>query len=125
MPKPPQPAPDGPASPAGEIILYQTEDGRTRVECRFINETLWLSQALMAELFQVTVATVNEHDKNIVTESEVQPGPTIRKFRVVRREGRGTSSARSSTTTSTLSLQLATASGRNVEPSSAVGPRNV
>jgi hypothetical protein len=87
MPKPPQPAPDGPASPAGEIILYQTEDGRTRVECRFIDETLWLSQALIAELFQVTVATVNEHIKNIIAEGEVPQGPTIRKFRIVRREG--------------------------------------
>ena len=87
MPKPPRPATDGPASPAGEIILYQTEDGRTRVECRFVDETIWLSQALIAEVFQVTVATVNEHIKNIIAEGEVQPGPTIRKFRIVRREG--------------------------------------
>jgi hypothetical protein len=67
--------------------LYQTEDGRTRIECRFVDETLWLSQALIAELFQITVATVNEHLKNIIAEREVQPGPTIRKFRIVRREG--------------------------------------
>jgi hypothetical protein len=79
--------PDEPAPPTGEIILYQTEDGRTRVECRFVDETLWLSQALIAELFQVTVPTVNEHLKNIIAEGEVQPGPTIRKFLIVRREG--------------------------------------
>jgi hypothetical protein len=78
--------PDEPASPTGEIVLYQTEDGRTRVECRFVDETLWLSQALIAELFQVTVPTVNEHIKNILDEGEVT-GPTIRKFRIVRREG--------------------------------------
>jgi hypothetical protein len=87
MAKTPQPAPDEPAPPTGEIVLYQTEDGRTRVECRFVDETLWLSQALIAELFQVTVATVNEHLKNIIAEGEVQPSPTIRKFRIVRREG--------------------------------------
>jgi hypothetical protein len=78
-----QPAGD----PTGEVVLYQTEDGRTRVECRFVDETLWLSQALIAALFQVTVATVNEHLKNIIAEGEVRPGPTIRKFRIVRREG--------------------------------------
>jgi hypothetical protein len=87
MPKNPPPTSDEPAPPTGEIVLYQTEDGRTRVECRFVDETLWLSQALIAELFQVTVATVNEHLKNIIAEGEVQPGLTIRKFRIVRREG--------------------------------------
>ena len=49
--------------PQSSLILYQTEDGRTRVQCRFEGETLWLSQALMAELFQVTAPTVNEHLK--------------------------------------------------------------
>lgn len=38
----------------GEIVLYRTEDGRTRLECRFVEETLWLSQAQMSELFQTT-----------------------------------------------------------------------
>ena len=53
--------PDELPPPRGEILLYQTEDGQTRVECRFADETLWLSQALVAELFRVTVPTVNEH----------------------------------------------------------------
>ena len=56
--------------PQSEIILYQTEDGRTRIQCRFENETLWLTQALIAELFQVTVPTVNEHLKGIFAEGE-------------------------------------------------------
>jgi len=73
--------------PHGEIALYQTEDGRTRIECRFQDETLWLSQALIAELFHVTVPTVNEHLKNIFEEQELEPQATIRKFRIVRREG--------------------------------------
>jgi hypothetical protein len=75
--------------PTGEIFLYPTEDGRTRVECRFADETLWLSQALIAELFQISVPTVNAHLKSIFDEAEVQPGPTIRKFPIVRREGIG------------------------------------
>ncbi len=87
MPKSPTPTPDDPASRAGEIVLYQTEDGRTRVECRFVDETLWLSQALIAELFQKDVRTVNEHLKNIYEEGEIDAQATIRKFRIVRREG--------------------------------------
>ena len=73
--------------PRSEIILYQTEDGRTRIQCRFENETLWLTQALIAELFQVTVPTVNEHLKGIYAEGELAGGATIRKFRIVRTEG--------------------------------------
>ncbi|HMD70800.1 MAG TPA: hypothetical protein VKF41_05620 [Bryobacteraceae bacterium] len=76
-----------PTPPTGEIVLHQTEDCRTRVECRFVDETLWLSQALIAELFQITVPTVNEHLKSIFEEGEVRHGPTTRKFRIVRREG--------------------------------------
>lgn len=73
--------------PIGEIVFYQTEDGRTRLECRFVDETLWLSQVLIAELFQITVPTVNEHLKTIHTDGELDPAATIRKFRIVRREG--------------------------------------
>ena len=73
--------------PGGELVLYQTPDGRTRVECRFAEESLWLSQALMAELFQKDVRTISEHLMNLVEEGEIDPGATIRKFRIVRREG--------------------------------------
>lgn len=45
---------------SGEFLLYETEDGKTRVECRFVEDTLWLTQALMAELFQKDVRTINE-----------------------------------------------------------------
>lgn len=74
--------------PNSDLILYQTEDGRMRIQCRFENETVWLSQALIAELFQVTVPTVNEHLKGIYAEGELAAGATIRKFRIVRTEGR-------------------------------------
>jgi hypothetical protein len=80
------PAPSFP--PSGEIVLYQTEDGQARVECRFQDETIWLTQALISELFTVTVPTVNEHLKNIFDEQELDPGATIRKLRIVRREGK-------------------------------------
>jgi hypothetical protein len=73
--------------PQSSIILYRTEDGRTVIQCRFENETLWLTQAHIAELFQVTVPTVNEHLKGIFSEGELEAGATIRKFRIVRREG--------------------------------------
>ena len=73
--------------PQSEIILYQTEDGRTRIQCRFENETLWLSQALIAELFQKDVRTINEHLVNIFEEGELRREATIRKIRIVRQEG--------------------------------------
>ena len=53
--------PKQPLPPTGEVILYPTEDGRTRVECRFAGETVWLTQALMAELFGKDVRTINEN----------------------------------------------------------------
>jgi len=74
--------------PQSEIILYQTEDGRARIQCRFENETLWLTQAQIAELFQKDVRTINEHLVNILEEGELQREATIRKFRMVRIEGR-------------------------------------
>ena len=73
--------------PTSDLILYQTEDGRTRIQCRFDDETVWLTQALLAELFQVTVPTINEHLKGIYAERELLPEPTIRNFRIVRTEG--------------------------------------
>jgi hypothetical protein len=75
------------AQPQGEVLLYQTEDGRTRVECRYAEETLWLSQAQIGELFGVTVPTVNEHLKGVFADGELTPEATIRKFRMVRLEG--------------------------------------
>lgn len=70
-----------------ELILYQTEDGKTRIDVRLQGETVWLSQKLMAELFQKDVRTINEHIVNIYEEGELLPEATIRKFRIVRNEG--------------------------------------
>ncbi len=73
--------------PKSEIILYQTEDGRTRVQCRFEDETVWLTQKLMADLFQIGVGTVNHHLKAIFAAGELTPGATIRHYRIVQSEG--------------------------------------
>lgn len=77
-----------PELPESSIILYQAEDGQTRVQCRFENQTIWLTQALIADLFQVSVPTVNEHLKGVYDDRELDPEPTIRKFRIVRIEGK-------------------------------------
>jgi hypothetical protein len=73
--------------PTGEIVLYQTEDGRTQLECRFADETLWLTQALMAELFQTTPQNVTQHLKAIYAEGELRPEATCKDFLQVRQEG--------------------------------------
>jgi hypothetical protein len=74
--------------PQSEIILYQTEDGHTRIQCRIDQDTIWLTQAQMAELFQIGVNTVNHHLKEIYDDGELQPEATIRNYRIVRTEGR-------------------------------------
>ncbi|OGZ22779.1 MAG: hypothetical protein A3E18_01870 [Candidatus Nealsonbacteria bacterium RIFCSPHIGHO2_12_FULL_38_18] len=58
-------------SEKSKIIIYQTEDGKTRVEVRFEYENVWLTQKLMAELFQTTVANINTHLKNIFQSREL------------------------------------------------------
>ena len=73
--------------PQSEIILYQTEDGRTRVQCRFENETLWLTQAQIAELFQITPQNVTLHLKAIFAEGELLEAATCKDYLQVRREG--------------------------------------
>lgn len=75
-------------SGASEVILYQTEDGRTRIQCRFEGETIWLTQVLIAELFQKDARTINEHLVNIFDEGELDREATIRKLRIVRTEGK-------------------------------------
>jgi len=74
-------------APRSDIFLYQTEDGRTRIQVRLENETVWLTQKMMAELFQKDVRTINEHIRNIYKEGELKPERTIRKFRIVQIEG--------------------------------------
>ena len=70
-----------------KLILYQTEDGKTRLEVRLQDETAWLTQKMMADLFQVEVPTINEHIKHIFAEGELASRATIRKFLIVQKEG--------------------------------------
>ncbi|MGR7356929.1 virulence RhuM family protein [Klebsiella aerogenes] len=76
------------SSPAGEFIMFASGDGKVRVECRFESDTIWLSQATMAELYDKDVRTINEHLINIFSEGELAQHSTIRKFRIVRQEGK-------------------------------------
>jgi hypothetical protein len=73
--------------PQSEIILYQTEDGRTRIQCRFENDTLWLTQAQIAELFQTTPQNVTLHLKAIFAEGELPELATCKDYLQVRHEG--------------------------------------
>jgi len=75
-------------TPASEILIYQTEDGNTRIQVRLENETVWLTQKLMAELFQKNVRTINEHIQNIFEEGELSPESVIRKFRITAADGK-------------------------------------
>jgi hypothetical protein len=71
-----------------EILLYQTEDGQTRLEVRVQDETVWLTQKKMADLFQKDVRTISEHIQNIFEEGELKPESVIRKFRITAADGK-------------------------------------
>ena len=73
--------------PASGVILYTTEDGRTRVDCHFADDTIWLTQAQMAELFQTSVQNIDLHLRRIYTEGELAPEATIKSYLIVRTEG--------------------------------------
>ncbi len=71
----------------GEILFYQTEDGHTRVECHFEQESLWLTQAAMAELFQTTPQNITLHLKAIYSEGELEQAATCKEYLQVQKEG--------------------------------------
>jgi hypothetical protein len=72
---------------ASQFIIYQTEDGQTKLDVRFVDETVWLTQALMAVLFSTTPENVLMHLKNIYGEGELDQNSTAKDFLVVRQEG--------------------------------------
>ena len=73
--------------PPGELILYQGGGLNAPIQVRLDGETVWLSQKLMSELYDVAVPTINEHISNIYDDEELLPEATIRKFRIVQTEG--------------------------------------
>jgi hypothetical protein len=74
-------------APKTDIVLYSTEDGRSKLDLKIHGDTAWLSQKEMAELFQVTPANINQHLKNIYEERELSEASTCKKFLIVRTEG--------------------------------------
>ena len=75
-----------------QLIIYQTESGETKIDVRFQNETVWLSQQLMAELFQTTKQNVSLHISNIYEDRELVPQATVKKFLTVRKVRKGVNS---------------------------------
>jgi hypothetical protein len=70
-----------------QLIIYQSEDGQTKIDVRLQDETVWLTQKMMAELFQTTVPNINLHLKNIFEEGELNEPATIKEFLIVQQEG--------------------------------------
>jgi hypothetical protein len=73
--------------PKSELILYQTEDNRTRIEVRLENETVWLSLNQLAELFQRDKSVISKHIRNVFEEGELSPEATVAKHATVQTEG--------------------------------------
>lgn len=72
----------------GDIIIYQTDDGETKIDVKFEDETVWLTQAQLCELYQTSKANVSEHIKNIFTEGELDEDSVVRKFRTTAADGK-------------------------------------
>ncbi len=73
--------------PQGKLLVYQTDDGQVKLDVRLENESLWLTQPLLAELFQTSIPNISMHIRNIYEEGELVPKATVKKFLTVRREG--------------------------------------
>jgi len=74
--------------PKGQFLIYQAEDGKLKLDVRFERETVWLTQPLMAELFQTTQQNISHHVLNIYEEEGLSPEATHKKFLSVRQEGK-------------------------------------
>ena len=73
---------------SSQLIIYQTEKGETKLEVRLENETVWLTQKLMAELFQTTVPNINMHLKNVFEEGELHADSVIKDFLTTASDGK-------------------------------------
>lgn len=72
----------------GEIIIYQAEDGNTRIDVRFVDETVWLTQQQMCELYQTSKSNISEHIKHIFEEGELDESSVVRNFRTTASDGK-------------------------------------
>ncbi|EKN4691526.1 virulence RhuM family protein [Yersinia ruckeri] len=75
-------------SPAGEFVMFASSDGRVRVECRFESDTLWLSQAMICELYGKAKATISGHIKNIFEDGELEENSVVRFYRTTASDGK-------------------------------------
>jgi len=71
----------------GEILIYQSDEGQAKIEVRLENETVWLNQKMMADLFQTTSQNITIHLKNIFEEGELMENATCKDFLQVQTEG--------------------------------------
>ncbi len=72
----------------GEIIIYQSEEGRTKIEVRLENENIWLTQAQLVELYQSSKSNISEHIKYVFEEGELSENSVVRKFRTTATDGK-------------------------------------
>jgi hypothetical protein len=72
---------------SSQLFIYQTEDGRIKIDVRFQDETVWLTQQLMADLFQTTKQNISLHVRNIYEEGELNPESTVKESLTVQTEG--------------------------------------
>ena len=75
-------------NPNNQILIYQTEDGKTKIETKLQDETVWLTQAQLCELFQKSKSTMSEHIKNIFEEGELEEDSVVRNFRTTAQDGK-------------------------------------
>ena len=73
--------------PQSQIIIYKSATGETKIDVRFDDETVWLTQNALAELFQTTKQNIGQHIKNITEEGELSEHSTVKKFFTVQKEG--------------------------------------
>ena len=73
-----------------KIVIYQTEDGKTQLDVKLENETVWLTQAQMTELFQTTKQNISLHINNIFKEGELDSKATVKEYLTVQHEGKRT-----------------------------------
>lgn len=72
----------------GEIIIYQTNEGNTKIDVRFVDEIVWLTQAQLCELYQTSKSNISEHIKHIFEEGELEGNSVVRKFRTTAVDGK-------------------------------------
>jgi hypothetical protein len=76
-----------PEESKGQFLIYQSEDGKLKLDVRLEEETVWLTQQSLAELFQTTKQNISLHVQNIYEEAELAPEATVKKYLTVRSEG--------------------------------------